>query len=116
MRWLTIVALAVGCAADDGKGGYSEDDFREDFAAAYCDQLVECGADPCADATGTGTTTTSPTGGCTFSADAAQACIDAAWACTEEVAGFSFPIPAEVCNEVFDCGTTSSTTPTTSTN
>lgn len=93
LKYLAAFAL-VAC-------GYSEDKFAEDFAAKMCDMIVECGGDPCADATGTDTTGT--TGGtCDFDAGAAKECVDAKWECSEEVGGISFPIPADVCANV--CG------------
>jgi hypothetical protein len=110
MRNLIYVATLALVAC-----GYSEDKYAEDFAAKYCDQLVECGGEPCADATGTDTTDTTPVDdSCEFDSGAAKECIDAAWECSEEVAGFSFPIPAEICGKVYVCsGTGTTTEPTT---
>ena len=85
MRNLIYVATLALVAC-----GYSEDKYAEDFAAKYCDQLVECGQDPCADATTTETTDTTPVDdSCEFDSGAAKECIDAAWECSEEVAGFN---------------------------
>jgi hypothetical protein len=107
---ITVATLAlVAC-------GYSEDKYAEDFAAKFCEQQVECGGDPCEDGTTdtTGTTTTEPVDDtCEFDAKAAKECIDAAWDCTPEIAGFSFPQPADVCANVYVCDGTEPTTPTT---
>lgn len=102
-----VAALAlVGC--------YSEDKFADDYAAKLCDMIVECGGEPCADATGTTDTTATATGECDFDAKAAKECIDATWECSPETGGFSFPIPADVCLDVCGGGGGTTTEETTS--
>ncbi len=102
-RWF-LVSMAVlgGCAAKgDDEDDYDKDEFAEDFGELYCDMIVECGGEPCA-TTATGTTTSTGTAQCDFDEDAGRACIDGEWECSDEVGGFSFPIPPDVCAEV--CG------------
>ena len=101
---ITFATLAlVAC-------GYSEDKYAEDLATKLCDMVLECTGEPCPEtATGTtgttGTTATVPDD-CEFDGAAAKECIDAEWTCSEEVAGFSFPVPADVCANVYVCGET----------
>ena len=115
---LVLLGSLIGC-------GYSEDDFADDFSAAFCDNIMSCEADivaaytemgldeataqstydtamdaACATADTTGGTTDG-TDNCDFDSAAAKDCVDEvkAMSCDFWSTGTGFP---EVCNTV--CG------------
>lgn len=110
----TVATLAlVGC--------YSESKYQEEFDAKWCEQTKACGGE-CSETTapvgsGFDTATADLLDGCDYDAKAAKDCIDAEWTCSPEVAGFSYPITAEACHNVYVCsgsdGAQTTPTPTT---
>jgi hypothetical protein len=103
MRTLVpLAALAlVAC-------GYSEEKFAEDRATKTCEAYAECMGEECPAGSDFGMVE-----GCEFDPQAARDCIAAEWTCTEPVSGFSFPLPPDVCNNVWVCPETSESAGTT---
>lgn len=113
MKNLTLFALPLLVAC-----GYSESKFEEDFAAAFCDKATELDCGECVEATGTTTATTGTDAAeCDYDSKAAKDCIDGEWTCTEITVPGADPIlfvtPPDICLDVYDCGTATGTTGTT---
>jgi len=110
---LACAALASGCfIGGKGDGDLSPQAFSEQFADKLCSEYASCNPEiECS----TDEAETLPEE-CSFSSDAADACLDGDFLCNDEFGnGFEFVEVPSACESVFDCGSVTQVSETTAT-